>query len=49
MHEAAQPLVELGWVDSRPLLTLEQLFGLLTKAEITAIFRASQRFGSVLG
>lgn len=40
-QQAAQPLVELGWVDNRPLLTLEQVFGLLTKTEIAAAFRAS--------
>lgn len=38
-QEAARPLVDLGWIDNRPLLTLEQLFGLLTKTEISATFR----------
>ncbi|HZW12525.1 MAG TPA: VRR-NUC domain-containing protein [Noviherbaspirillum sp.] len=40
-QEAARPLAELGWIDDRPLLTLEQLFGLLTKTEIVSLFRAS--------
>jgi hypothetical protein len=35
---AVQPLVEHGWIDASPLLTLEQVFDLLTKAEITAAF-----------
>ncbi len=38
-RQAAQPLVELGWVDNRPLLTLEQVFSLLTKSEIAEAFR----------
>lgn len=31
---AARPLIEQGWLDDRPALTLEQLFGQLTKAEL---------------
>lgn len=37
---AARPLVEQGWVDDTPALTLEQLFGLLTKAELAEAFGA---------
>lgn len=40
-QEAAQALVQLGWIDNRPLLTLEQLFALLTKTEIAQAFRLS--------
>jgi hypothetical protein len=40
-REAAHPLVEMGWIDDKPLLTLQQLFGLLKKAEISTIFRLS--------
>lgn len=32
--QALAPLHQAGWVDSRPALTLEQLFSLFTKAEI---------------
>lgn len=38
-HEAAALLADAGWVDGDPLLTLEQLFGLLTKTEIETLFR----------
>lgn len=37
---AAQALIEQGWLDDRPALTLEQLFGLLTKAELADAFGA---------
>lgn len=37
---AAQALVRQGWLDDRPALTLEQLFGLLTKAELADAFGA---------
>lgn len=37
-REAARPLAALGWIDDDPLLTLEQLFGLLRKPEIVQIF-----------
>jgi len=40
--QAAEPLIDTGWIDPRPELTLEQLFGLLTKSEI------AQAFGSAL-
>ncbi|GLS03906.1 hypothetical protein GCM10007860_10510 [Chitiniphilus shinanonensis] len=31
---AAAPLLALGWVDARPALSLDELFGLLTKPEL---------------
>jgi hypothetical protein len=37
-RQAARPLAEAGWIDDRPLLTLEQLFGLLKKPEISQLF-----------
>ena len=37
-QEAAGPLVAAGWIDDRPLLTVEQLFALLTKIEIAKVF-----------
>ena len=37
---AAQALIEQGWLDDRPALTLEQLFSLLTKAELADAFGA---------
>jgi len=33
---AAQPLVDIGWVEADPLLTLDALYGLLTKKELAA-------------
>ncbi|GAB2906872.1 VRR-NUC domain-containing protein [Paralcaligenes sp. KSB-10] len=36
--EAAQALIEQRWLDDRPPLTLEQLFTLLTKAELGCVF-----------
>lgn len=36
---AVEPLVALGWVDSESPLTLDELFGLLTRAELAALFR----------
>lgn len=38
-REAAHPLAELGWIDQRPPLTIDEVFGLLTKAEIAGAFR----------
>ena len=38
LAEAAQPLVALGWVSSDPVLTLEQLFDLMHKNELAALF-----------
>ncbi|HEV7612972.1 MAG TPA: VRR-NUC domain-containing protein [Steroidobacteraceae bacterium] len=40
---AAVPLLEAEWVDARPNLSLDQLQGLLTKAELTRIFPLSAR------
>jgi hypothetical protein len=37
-HKAAMPLVERGWVSDTPLISLEQLFGLLKKAELASVF-----------
>jgi len=50
---AVQPLLENGWVDPRPALSLEQLFVLLRKAELAACFhahgvRATQRKDELL-
>ena len=39
--QAAVPLVDAGWVDDRPRLSLEQLFALLTRTEIAEVFRGS--------
>ncbi|AMH44184.1 MULTISPECIES: VRR-NUC domain-containing protein [Burkholderiaceae] len=36
--EAIAPLSALGWVDANPPLTLDQVFGLHTKPELTKIF-----------
>jgi len=38
---AAAPLLALGWIESDPLLSLEQLFDLLHKSEVGALFRLS--------
>jgi tetratricopeptide (TPR) repeat protein len=38
---AVAPLVRLGWVDEQAPLTLEELFGLLQKAEILQLFGAA--------
>ncbi|KVF21576.1 VRR-NUC domain-containing protein [Burkholderia cepacia] len=38
--DAAAPLVELGWVDPAPALTLDELFALSTKADLLRIFPA---------
>jgi hypothetical protein len=38
-RRAALPLIQMGWLEVNPMLTLEQLFGLLTKAEIVQRFR----------
>lgn len=40
-QQAAGPLAAIGWVDDNPLLTLQQLFGLLKKTEIAKIFALS--------
>ncbi|WP_176045371.1 VRR-NUC domain-containing protein [Burkholderia sp. BCC1644] len=36
--DAVAPLVELGWVDPAPALTLDELFALSTKADLLHIF-----------
>ncbi len=38
-HDAALPLVQLGLIEADPLLTLEQLFELLQKPEISQVFQ----------
>ncbi len=38
-HEAALPLAQLGLIEADPLLTLEQLFELLQKPEISQVFQ----------
>jgi hypothetical protein len=38
---AALTLVDQGWLDDHPAVTIEELFSLLTKAEISNIFAAS--------
>lgn len=40
-REAAQPLIALGWIDNNPVLTLEQVFGVLKKTDIADAFRHS--------
>jgi hypothetical protein len=44
---AARPLVERGWVDAQPLLTLEQLSGLLKKEELVQAFGLAAREGKL--
>jgi hypothetical protein len=39
-QEAALPLLAHGWIDDQALLSLDQLFAVLTKAEIAEAFRA---------
>ena len=39
--EAARHLLPTGWIENDPVLTLEQLFELLSKPEIGALFRLS--------
>ena len=38
---AARLLLPTGWIDSDPVLTLDELFGILSKPEIAALFRLS--------
>ena len=38
--DAVMPLLENGWVDQFPAISLEALFGLLRKSELTACFQA---------
>ncbi|PKL99155.1 MAG: nuclease, partial [Gammaproteobacteria bacterium HGW-Gammaproteobacteria-7] len=44
-RQAAAPLIEQGWIDSERELTLEQLFGLLTKGELLQLFGAANAAG----
>ncbi|MNR83819.1 VRR-NUC domain protein [compost metagenome] len=39
--DAAKPLLELGWLQADPPLQIEQLFGLLRKAELANVLRLS--------
>nr|WP_175799226.1 VRR-NUC domain-containing protein [Burkholderia anthina] len=39
-HDAAAPLVALGWVDPAPALSLDELFALSTKADLLKVFPA---------
>jgi hypothetical protein len=41
--EAAAPLAALGWVDTNPLLSLDEIFNLHTKAELAAIIPGLSR------
>ena len=38
-HAAAEPLLELGWVDAQCLLAFEELFALLQKSELLGAFK----------
>lgn len=38
-HAAAEPLLELGWVDAQCLLAFEELFALLQKGELLGTFK----------
>lgn len=40
-HEAAQALLQTGWIENDPLLRLDDLFNLLQKTELATIFRLS--------
>lgn len=44
-RRAAAPLIEQGWIDAERELTLEQLFGLLTKGELLQLFGATNSTG----
>ena len=41
--EAAAPLAALGWVDTNPLLSLDEIFSLHTKAELAVIIPGLSR------
>jgi hypothetical protein len=41
--EAAVALSDLQWLDPNPALTVDELFGLLTRAELAAIFNGLSR------
>lgn len=39
IHEAAQPLIESGWIENRPLLCADEVFSLLTRPELEQLLR----------
>lgn len=45
--EAAAPLAALGWVDANPLLSLDEIFSLHTKAELAVIIPGLSRMRGV--
>jgi hypothetical protein len=44
--QAAVPLMETGWLTDRPMLTLEQLQGILTKPELIRCLRLPSRYST---
>jgi hypothetical protein len=47
IDQAAQALIAHGWLDAQPKLTLDELFQLLTKSELAAIFRDQSAYALV--
>jgi VRR-NUC domain len=45
-HLAAAPLIEVGWVEDRPSLSIEQLQHLLAKPELVAALRLPRRYAA---
>ncbi|TWI53343.1 VRR-NUC domain-containing protein [Pseudomonas duriflava] len=43
IEQAVRPLIELGWVDDQPKVTLDQLFALLKKSELLTTFDLEKR------
>jgi hypothetical protein len=43
IEAAADPLIALHWIDASPLLTIEALFELLTRAELQVIFKTAPK------
>ena len=41
-QEAIKSLIDLGWIENDPLISLEQLFALLTKKEVVHVFKLSR-------
>jgi hypothetical protein len=41
-QEVVKSLIDLGWIENDPLISLEQLFALLTKKEVVKVFGLSQ-------
>lgn len=41
-QEAVKCLIDLGWIENDPLISLEQLFALLTKKEVVHVFGLSR-------